>query len=92
MNPEFTLNGVPAARSVLLLTKLRLARLLNRVTVIYGRSLLARKKSSPASGRPATAPKGRNRWLMGGFVGVTMLFTAGNLVRQGVLRARTLGP
>lgn len=86
MNPEFPVSGgIPVARSMWLLTKLRLARLLNRMSGIYGRSLRARKAQPLDSGRSATPPKTRNRWVTGAFVGFAMLFTAGNLVRQGIL-------
>lgn len=83
MTPES--GGVRAARSMWLLTKLRLTRVLNRMGKIYGRSLGARKAQPLADGRPATPPKARNRWITGALVGFAMLFTAGNFVRQGIL-------
>lgn len=86
MNSEFPLSGsVPAARSMWLLTKLRLTRLLNRMSGIFGRSLGARRAELLGRGRSATPSKTRNRWITGGFVGFAMLFTAGNFVRQGIL-------
>jgi hypothetical protein len=86
MSSESTLSGgVSATRSAWLLTKLRLARILNRTASIYGRSLLARKSQQPTAERPATPSKTRNRWVTAGFVAVAMVFGVGNLVRQGII-------
>jgi len=85
-----TLNGgISAARSAWLLTRLRWARLLNRMTMVYGRSILARRKAGPTGARAATPPKARNRWVTAGFVGVVMVITVGNMVRQAILNLHT---
>jgi ABC-2 type transport system permease protein len=68
--------GVSAIRAVWLLTQLRLRRFANMLTVRYNRRL------GGAKGRPATAGKKRNRWVVSGVVGVFMLFAYGNIARQ----------
>jgi ABC-2 type transport system permease protein len=70
---------VSAGRSIWLLTSLRLKRLANQTMAIYNRPLGGGK------GRPATASKKRNRWVITGFVSLMMLFSYGNLTRQSIV-------
>lgn len=66
-------------RSVWLLTRLRLRRLLNQFTFVYNRRLSGRNS------RAATPGKRRNPWLVTAFVAIAMVFTTGNLSRVGIL-------
>jgi ABC-2 type transport system permease protein len=66
-------------RAVWLLTHLRLQRLANQMTLGYSRRVGARR------GRPATAGKKRNRWVVSAFVALSMLFVYGNIARQSIV-------
>jgi ABC-2 type transport system permease protein len=66
-------------RAVWLLTHLRLQRLANLMTLTYNRRLGATR------GRPATAAKKRNRWVVSAIVALFMLFLYGNIARQGIV-------
>jgi membrane protease YdiL (CAAX protease family) len=68
-----------AARAVWLLTFLRLKRLANQMSLRYNRPLGGGK------GRPATAGKKRNRWVVSAIVAFFMLFAYGNLARQSIV-------
>ena len=78
------MTGISAAgaasgfRAVWLLTHLRLQRLANQMSLVYNRRIGARK------GRPATAGKKRNRWVVSGVVGLFMLLIYGNIARQSI--------
>jgi ABC-2 type transport system permease protein len=79
--------GVPASRAVWLLTYLRLRRLANQMTMVYGRRL------SGGKGRAATAGKKRNRWVISAMVALLMLFAYGNIARQSIVNLhRALDP
>jgi hypothetical protein len=79
MTAAATPAGVAASRAVWLLTYLRLKRLANQMTLVYGRRL------SGARGRPATAGKKRNRWLVSAMVAALMLFAYGSIARQSLV-------
>ena len=66
-------------RAVWLLTHLRLQRLANQMSLVYSRRVGGRK------GRPATAGKRRNRWVVSGLVGLFMLFIYGSIARQSIV-------
>jgi ABC-2 type transport system permease protein len=66
-------------RAVWLLTFLRLKRLANQLTVVYNRPMGAGR------GRPATAGKKRNRWVVSAIVAFFMLFAYGNIARQSIV-------
>jgi hypothetical protein len=71
--------AVSPASAVGLVIRLRLRRLLNQVTSKYNRPLTSRR------GRPATAGKRRNPWLITLFVGLMMAFSSGNLAYPAML-------
>jgi membrane protease YdiL (CAAX protease family) len=74
-------------RAVWLLTHLRLQRLANLMMLAYNRPLGGRR------GRPATAGKKRNRWVISGVVALFMLFAYGNITRQSIVNLhRALDP
>jgi hypothetical protein len=75
------------SRAVWLLTHLRLQRLANLMLLAYYRPLGGRR------GRPATAGKKRNRWVISAVVGSFMLFAYGNITRQSIVNLhRALDP
>src|SRR5450755_2966906 len=71
--------GASSSRAVWLLTFLRLKRLANQLTVIYNRPM------GGGRGRPATAGKKRNRWVVSAIVAFFMLFAYGNIARQSIV-------
>ena len=71
-------SAASGGRAVWLLTHLRLQRLANQMSLVYSRRVGARR------GRPATAGKKRNRWVVSGVVGLFMLFIYGNIARQSI--------
>lgn len=62
-----------------LLTFLRLKRLANQLTVVYNRPM------GGGRGRPATAGKKRNRWVVSAIVALFMLIAYGNIARQSIV-------
>jgi ABC-2 type transport system permease protein len=72
-------NGVPASRAIRLLTVLRLKRLANQMSLVYGRRL------GGGRGRPATPGKKRNRWVVSAVAAFFMLFAYGNIARQSII-------
>jgi ABC-2 type transport system permease protein len=74
-----TTTGVSGTKAGWLLTSLRLKRLANQLTVVYNRPL------GRAKGRPATAGKKRNRWVVSSIVAFFMLFAYGNIARQSIV-------
>ena len=62
-----------------LLTFLRLKRLANQLTVVYNRPM------GGGRGRPATAGKKRNRWVVSAIVALFMLLAYGNIARQSIV-------
>jgi ABC-2 type transport system permease protein len=68
-----------ALRSTWLLTRLRLTRLLNQMSVIYNRPM------SGSKSRAATPQKKRSRWLVTAFVGLAMLASFGSIASIGIL-------
>jgi ABC-2 type transport system permease protein len=79
--------GVSGARAAWLLTSLRLKRLANQMSLVYNRPLGGRR------GRPATAGKNRNRWVVSAIVALFMLFAYGNIARQSIVNLhRALDP
>jgi ABC-2 type transport system permease protein len=71
--------GASGNRAVWLLTFLRLKRLANQLTVVYNRPM------GGGRGRPATAGKKRNRWVVSAVVAFFMLFAYGNIARQSIV-------
>jgi hypothetical protein len=67
------------SRAVWLLTHLRLQRLANLMSLTYNRRIGHRR------GRPATAAKKRNRWVVSAIVALFMLFLYGSIARQGIV-------
>ena len=79
-------SAASGGRAVWLLTHLRLQRLANQMTLVYSRRVARR-------GRPATAAKKRNRWVVSAIVALSMLFLYGNIARQSIVNLhRALDP
>jgi ABC-2 type transport system permease protein len=79
MNGAAAMTGASGSRAVWLLTFLRLKRLANQLTVVYNRPM------GRGRGRPATAGKKRNRWVVSAVVAFFMLFAYGNIARQSIV-------
>jgi ABC-2 type transport system permease protein len=80
-------NAASGSRAVWLLTHLRLQRLANQLALVFNRRPGARR------GRPATAGKKRNRWVVSAVVAFFMLFAYGNIARQSIINLhRALDP
>src|SRR5580698_4875909 len=71
-------SAASGSRAVWLLTHLRLQRLANQMSLVYSRRVGARR------GRPATAAKKRNRWVVSAVVALFMLFIYGSVARQSI--------
>jgi ABC-2 type transport system permease protein len=71
--------GASSSRAMWLLTLLRLKRLANQLNVVYNRP------RAGGRGRPATAGKKRNRWVVSAIVAFFMLFAYGNIARQSIV-------
>jgi hypothetical protein len=74
---EHSSSAASSARAAWLLTHLRLQRLANQMSLVYSRRI--------GRGRPATAAKKRNRWVVSAFVALSMLFLYGNIARQSIV-------
>jgi membrane protease YdiL (CAAX protease family) len=72
-------SGASSSRAVWLLTLLRLKRLANQLSMVYNRPMRGGR------GRPATAGKKRNRWVVSAIVAFSMLFAYGNIARQSIV-------
>jgi ABC-2 type transport system permease protein len=80
-------SAASGSRAVWLLTHLRLQRLANQIALFYTRRAGGRR------GRPATAGKKRNRWVVSAAVAFFMLFAYGNIARQSIINLhRALDP
>lgn len=80
-------SAASGSRAVWLLTHLRLQRLANQMALVYTRRVGGR------TGRPATAGKKRNRWVVSAVVGFFMLFAYGTIARQSIINLhRALDP
>ena len=80
-------SAASGSRAVWLLTHLRLQRLANQISLAYTRRVGGR------TGRPATAGKKRNRWVVSAVVGFFMLFAYGSIARQSIINLhRALDP
>jgi ABC-2 type transport system permease protein len=79
VNGASATSGASGSRAVWLLTFLRLKRLANQLTVVYNRPM------GGGRGRPATAGKKRNRWVVSAIVAFFMLLAYGNIARQSIV-------